>query len=156
VDGQNVHIERRDADGPPERLAAQAAELVQLKLDVMLAGGPAPREAARRAPSTIPIVAVSGSDPVREGWARSPAHPGGNVTGLTVTFPDLMPKCLELLKQAFPGVVRVAMLIVPTELRDTNEVVEETQAGARRLGLQLQVLEVRGPDDFDAAFALAR
>jgi putative tryptophan/tyrosine transport system substrate-binding protein len=156
VEGQNILIERRYADGQPDRLQALAAELVQMKVDLILAGGPGPLAAARKATSTIPIVGVSGSDPVREGWAQSLAHPGGNVTGLTVTFPELASKYLELLKQAVPGVVRVAVLLAPSELLDANAVVKEMQAGARRLGLQLQVLEVRGPGDFDAAFSLAR
>ena len=155
VEGHNVVIERRYADGRPDRLAALAAELVQLKVDVILAGGPATREAASKATSTIPIVTVSGSDPVREGWAQSLAYPGGNVTGLTVTLPGLQLKSLELLKEVFPAITRVALLIAPLEL-DAKEIVQEMEAGARRLGLQIQVLEVRGPNDFDAAFSLAR
>ncbi|MDM0050595.1 ABC transporter substrate-binding protein [Variovorax sp. J22R115] len=156
MEKKNILIELRYAEGQPDRLAAQAAELVQLNVDVLVAFGPAAREAARKATSTIPIVTVSGSDPIREGWARSFAHPGGNVTGLTVVFPELVPKCLEFLKEAFPAVVRVAVLIDPTEVVDAKEVVQEMDDGARRLGLQLQVLEVRGPNDFDAAFTLAR
>ncbi|NDZ16011.1 ABC transporter substrate-binding protein [Variovorax sp. WS11] len=152
----NILIEQRFADSRPERLAAQAADLVQLNVDVLVAFAPAAREAARKATSTIPIVTVSGSDPVREGWAQSLARPGGNVTGLTVVYPELVPKCLEVLKEAFPAVVRVAMLIDPAEIVDAKEVVQETEAGAQRLGLQLQVIEVRGPSDFDAAFRLAR
>ena len=134
VEGQNILIERRYADGRPDRLAALVAELVQLKVDVIFAGGPAPREAASKATSTIPIVTVSGSDPVSEGWARSLAHPGGNVTGLTVTFPELGPKRLELLKQAFPGIVRVAVLIAPTELLDAKEVMQNMEADAPGAG----------------------
>ena len=156
VDGKNIFIERRYADGRPDRLAALAGELVKLEVDVIYAGGPAPREAASRATSTIPIVTVSGSDPVAEGWAKSLAHPGGNVTGLTVTFPELGPKRLEVLKQAFPALVRVAMLINPVELLDAKEIVATMQVAARRLGIQLEVLEVRGPDDFDRAFSVAR
>ena len=113
VEGQNIVIERRYADGRPERLAPLAAEMVQLKVNVILAGGPGPREAVRQATKTIPIVTTSGVDPVKEGWARSLARPGGNVTGLTVTFEELHGKRLELLKQAFPGVVRVAVLFEP-------------------------------------------
>jgi len=155
VEGQNILIERRYADGRPDRLAAQAAELVQLKVDVILAGGPGPREAARNATRTIPIVTVSGADPVREGWAQSLAHPGGNVTGLTVALSELAPKCLELLKQAFPATVRVAVLLAPGDTPDAKEVLAELEAAALRLGLQLQVLEIRGPSDFDAAFGRA-
>jgi putative ABC transport system substrate-binding protein len=154
-EGQNILVERRYAGGRPDRLAAQAAELVRLKVDVILAGGPGPREAARHATRTIPIVTVSGADPVREGWARSLAHPGGNVTGLTVAYPELASKCLELLKQAFPGTVRVAVLLAPRDTPDATEVLAELEAAARRLGLQLQVIEIQGPGDFGAAFSRA-
>ena len=108
VEGRNVMFDRRYADGRPERLPALAAELVRLKVDLILTGGPATREAASQATRVIPIVAVSGSDPVREGWAESLARPGGNVTGLTVTFPELDSKRLQLLKDAFPTLERLA------------------------------------------------
>lgn len=114
VEGQNIFIERRYADGKPDRLAEQVAELVRLKVDVILAGGPATLDAARKATSSIPIVTISGSDPVRAGWAESLAHPGGNITGLTVTFPELDLKRLEILKEAFPAITRVAVI---TEFR---------------------------------------
>jgi putative ABC transport system substrate-binding protein len=153
VEGQNIVVERRYADGRPDRLAALAAELVQLKVDVILAGGPAPLEAARKATTTIPIVVVGGSDPIHEGWAKSLARPGGNVTGLTVSFPELGPKHLELLKQAQPGISRVAVVL---EILPDDDFMNELQAGARRLGLQLQVLKISGPGDIDAAFLLAR
>ncbi|MEP6740267.1 MAG: ABC transporter substrate-binding protein [Caldimonas sp.] len=153
VEGRNIRIERRYASGNPDRLAAMAEELVRLKVDVILAGGQPPREALRRATKTIPIVTLSGSDPVREGWAQSLAHPGGNVTGLTFTFPELGPKRLELLKEAAPAMSRVALLIDPV---DHVDVVRETEAAARRLGLQLEILEVHGAEDFAAAFERAR
>jgi putative ABC transport system substrate-binding protein len=154
VEGLNIVVERRYANDQQDRLAALAAELVRPKVDVILAGGPATREAARMATRTIPIVTVSGSDPVQEGWVQSLAHPGGNVTGLTVTFPELSSKSLELLKQAFPEVSCVALLRDPAEVPDA--MIERTQAGARRLGIQIEVLDVGGPSDFDAAFGLAR
>jgi putative ABC transport system substrate-binding protein len=156
VEGQNIIIERRYADNQPDRLAAMAIELVQMKVDILLTGGQPAREAARKATSTIPILTVSGSDPMREGWAQSLAHPGGNVSGLTFTFPELSPKRLELLKEAFPSIVRIAVLIDPIEVVDSPEVLRETEAGARRLGLQLQILKVHGPKDFEGAFAQAR
>ena len=142
VEGKNIVIERRYADGQPDKLAAMAAELVRLKVDVILAGGQPPREAARKATATIPIVTLSGSDPVREGWAASLARPGGNVTGITFTFPEVVPKRLELLKEAMPALARVAVLIDPIEVVDSRDVMREAEAGARGLGLQLQVLEV--------------
>jgi len=152
-EGRNILVERRYADGRPDRLAAMAAELVRMKVDVILTGGQPPREAVRKATQTIPIVTISGSDPVREGWATSLARPGGNVTGLTFTFPELGPKRLELLKEAAPSITRIAVLIDPLEVVDAPEVLQETEAGARRLGLQVRVLTVHGAKDLEAAFA---
>ena len=156
VEGRNLGFERRFADGDPQRLTAQAQELVALKVDVILAGGPAPLEAARKATQTIPIVTVSGSDPVREGWAQSLARPGGNVTGLTVTFPEIGPKSLELLKEAVPGLARMAVLRNPDEVPAPREWAARMDDAVHRLGLQVVVLEVRVPDDFEAAFRRAR
>jgi putative tryptophan/tyrosine transport system substrate-binding protein len=156
VEGRNILVERRYGDGQPERLAAMAEELVRLKVEVILAGGQPSREAARKATSTIPIVVVSGSDPVREGWAQSLARPGGNVTGFTFTFPELGPKRLELLKEALPAISRVALMIDPVEVVDFAEVLRETEAGARALGVQVQVLKVTGADGLPAAFEAAR
>jgi putative ABC transport system substrate-binding protein len=156
VEGKNIVIERRFAEGDANRLAAMAAELVRLRVDAILAAGQPTREAARKATTTIPIVTLSGSDPVREGWAESLARPGGNVTGLTFTFPELVTKRLELLKQALPALTRVAVLVDPIELVDAADVLRETAAGARHLGLQVQVLEIHGRKDLAAAFASAR
>ncbi len=153
VEGQNIFIQRRYADGNPDRLAGQVADLVRLKVDVILAGGPATLEAARNATSSIPIVTISGSDPVRAGWAESLARPGGNITGLTVTFPDLDLKRLEILKEAFPAITRVAMI---TEFRPDQRFKEERDAGARRLGLELQFIEMPRESDIDQAFTVAR
>jgi len=137
-------------------LATSAAELVRLKVDAILAGGQPAREAARKATATIPIVTLSGSDPVREGWAKSLARPGGNVTGLTFTFPELAAKRLELLKQAVPTLARIAVVIDPVEVVDAPDVLRETEAGARRLGLRMQVLEIAGRKDLESAFERAR
>lgn len=156
VEGRNLRVERRYADARPERLAQLAAELVRLKVDVIFAGGPAPLQAASKATATIPIVAVSGSDPVLEGWAQSLARPGGNVTGLTVTFPELGPKRLEMLKDAIPGLVRVAMLWAPSDLPESQKTRAVMKAGANQLALELQVIDIAGPNDFDRAFQLAR
>ena len=156
VEGQNVVIERRYADGDAALLAAAAAELAMLKVDAILAGGQPAREAARKATATIPIVTLSGSDPVREGWARSLARPGGNVTGLTFTFPELAAKRLELLKQALPTLTRIAVVIDPAEVVDAADVLRETEAGARRLGLTLQVVQIHGRKDLEQAIARAR
>jgi len=156
VEGQNIVIERRYADGNAALLATLAAELVRLRVDAILAGGQAAREAARKATATIPIVTLSGSDPIREGWAKSLARPGGNVTGLTFTFPELAPKRLELLKQALPTLTHIAVLIDPAEIVDAPDVLRETEAGARRLGLKMQVLQIHGRKDLEGAFARAR
>jgi putative ABC transport system substrate-binding protein len=156
VEGQNVRIERRYAQGRSDRLASLAAELVQLPVDVIVAAGPGPLGAARSATRTIPIVTVSGADPVRDGWASSLARPGGNVTGLTVTFPELHLKRLEVMKQAFPQIVRVVMLAHPAEAASGVAYARLTDADARRLGLLVTIVEIHGPGDFDAAFALAR
>jgi putative ABC transport system substrate-binding protein len=156
VEGQNIVIERRYADGNAALLGASAAELVRLKVDAILAGGQPAREAARKATATIPIVTLSGSDPVREGWAKTLARPGGNVTGLTFTFPELAAKRLELLKQALPLLTHIAVIIDPIEVVDATDVLRETEAGARRLGLKMQVLRIRGVDGLEDAVASAR
>ena len=156
VEGRNLVIERRHGRGKPERLSLAAKELVQMKVDVIFAGGPAPMAAAMAATRSIPIVAVGGGDPVAEGWAASLARPGGNVTGLTVVFPELGPKQLELLKEALPQLKRVALLFAPAELVDWRRLELQMLAGARQLGLDLQLLPLRREGDIDAAFAAAR
>jgi putative ABC transport system substrate-binding protein len=109
--GQNVILEYRYAEGRPERLAPLAAQLVAANVDVILAAGPGPLAAARQATTTIPIVTVGGDDPVRQGWAKTLARPGGMVTGLSVTFPELEQKRLEIMKVLLPGVSRIAMIV---------------------------------------------
>jgi putative ABC transport system substrate-binding protein len=156
VEGKTIVIERRWAGGRLDRLAAMADELVALKVDLILAAGQPARDAARKATATIPILTLSGSDPVREGWAQSLARPGGNITGLTFSFPELGPKRLELLKEATPGLSRVAVLIDPVEIVDAKDVIHETEAGAQRLGLQAHIIRVNGADGFEAGFAAAR
>ena len=110
--GQNVVLEYRYAEGRPDRLPALAAQLVSAKVDVILAAGPGPLAAARQATANIPIVTFSGSDPVPEGWAKTFARPAGIITGLSVTFPELAQKRLEIMKELLPGASRIA--IVPT------------------------------------------
>ncbi|HEY2558230.1 MAG TPA: ABC transporter substrate-binding protein [Caldimonas sp.] len=156
VEGKNLVVEWRYAAGNADRLAAMADDLVRIRVELIIAAGQPAREAARKATATIPILTLSGSDPVREGWAQSLARPGGNVTGLTFTFPELGPKRLELLHEAAPSLSRVAVLVDPVEVVDVGEVLRETEAGARRLGLRLQIVRVNGADDLEAAFASAR
>jgi putative ABC transport system substrate-binding protein len=148
--GQNVVLEYRYADGRPERLATLATQLVAANVDVILAAGPGPLAAARQATTTIPIVTVAGSDPVREGWAKTLARPGGMVTGLSVTFPELEPKRLEIMKVLLPGVSRIAMIVAPLERGvEGSDISVDTAAAAKRMGLQLQRFPVRSASDLD-------
>jgi putative tryptophan/tyrosine transport system substrate-binding protein len=153
VEGRNTVIEWRFAEERMERFPDLAAELVRLKVDliVTVAGAPAAR-AAKQATTTIPIVAVAISDPVGQGLVASLARPGGNVTGLATLFPELAMKRLGLLKETLPGVSRVAVLW--NAANPANVLIfRGVQAAARSLGVTLQSREVRGPDDFEAAFA---
>src|SRR6266566_5394948 len=122
VEGRNVAIEYRDAEGKPERLPALAAELVALKVDVIVTGGGAQAAlAAKQATSALPIVFAATADPVGSGLVTSLARPGGNVTGLSLIFPELVGKCLEQIKQAVPGVSRVAVLWQPGAYGERTE-----------------------------------
>ena len=152
VEGQNIAIEYRYAEGAEdERLLNLAAGLVQLKVDVMLTGGTTATQAAKNATTTIPIVMTSVTDPVGTGLVTSLAHPGGNVTGLS-NLSELSGKQLELLKEAFPKVTRVAVLWDPTNAANAR-LLGEMKVAAGGLRITLQPLEVRGPDDFEPAFS---
>ena len=155
VEGRNVAIEYRDAGGKFERLPALAAELVALKVDVILAGATPQALAAKQATKTIPIVVASATDPVTDGLVTSLAQPGGNVTGLSFLAPELVGKRLELLKQAVPGVGQVAVLWQPGGAgeRTQKDMLKEAEVAARALGVRLQFVEARGPADFDRAFS---
>jgi len=154
VEGKNILIEYRYAEGKLERLPDLAAELVQLKVDVIATAGSAVG-AAKKASATIPIVFGAALDPVGSGIVSSLARPGGNITGLSVMAPDLDGKRLELLKEAFPKVARVAFLWQPGNVRG-NDPLTDMEAAAKALGLKLQSLPVRGLDDFESAFARAK
>jgi ABC-type uncharacterized transport system substrate-binding protein len=155
VEGRNVVIEYRDAEGKPERLPALAAELVALKVGVIVAPGTLAALAAKQATRTIPIVFPVVGDPVTDGLVTSLARPRGNVTGLSNRTPELVGKCLELLTQAVPGVSRVAVLWLPggAPERTEQDMLREAEVAARALGARLQVVEARGPADFDRAFS---
>ena len=155
VEGKNIFIEYRYADGKPERLHDLAAELVRLKVDIIVTIGPGPTLAAKKASGTIPIVFAGASDPVGTGLVSSLAQPGGNITGLSLMVPDLDGKRLELLKEAFPKVARVALLWQPSGSRG-NLPLTELEPVAKALGLKLISLEVRSLDDFEGAFARAK
>src|SRR5229473_6962912 len=155
VESRNVVIEYRSAEGKFERLPALAAELVALKVDVIVAPNTVAALAAEQATKTIPIVFATAGDPVGSGLVTSLARPGGNVTGLSILAPELVGKGLELLKQAVPGVSRVAVLWQPGGVpeRPDRDMRKEVEVAARALGVRLQFIEARGPDDFDRAFS---
>ncbi len=154
VEGRNVVIESRDAEGKLERFPALAAELVALKVDVIVAISVPGGLAAKQATKTIPIVSVAG-ELVTSGLVTSLARPGGNVTGLSMLSPELVGKCLELLTQAVPGVSRVAGLWQPGAVSERTEkdILKGAEVAARSLGVRLQFVEARGPEDFDRAFS---
>jgi putative tryptophan/tyrosine transport system substrate-binding protein len=149
-EGKNIAIEHRYADGRLERLSDLAAEVIRLKIDVILALGAPAALAAKQATTTIPIV-MTGGDPVRAGIVASLARPGGNVTGLSDSTVDVSTKRLELLKEVVPKLSRVAILWNP--LNPTNPLqLEDTQAAAAALSMTVYAVEVKGVDDFDRAF----
>jgi putative tryptophan/tyrosine transport system substrate-binding protein len=154
IEGRNLTIAYRSADGKFDRLRELAAELVRLKVDVIVAVPTVSAVAAKRATQTIPIVFTHVSDPVGSGLVPGLARPAGNVTGFTHVNVGLTPKRLEFLKEAIPNVSRVVALWHPGGLGERTEeiLLKETETGARAFGMQLQFLEVRGPDDFDRAF----
>jgi len=151
VEGRNIVIEYRYAEGKLDRLPALAAELVRLRVDVIVTAGPLPTRAAKEATTTIPIVMAQDADPVGTGSVASLPRPGGNVTGLSQMGTELTGKRLELLKEMVPKLSRVAVLWNPGGAGSTLNW-KELQLPARQLGIQLHSLEVRGPDDFEKAF----
>jgi len=155
VEGRNVVIEYRYAEGKSQRLPALAAELVALKVDVILAVTTLEAQAAKHATSTLPIVFATATDPVTSGLVTGLARPGGNVTGLSLLFPELVSKCLEQLKQGVPGVSRVAVLWQPGAVgeRTEKDILKGAEVAARALGVRLQFVEARGPADVGRAFS---
>ena len=155
IEGQNIAIEYRYSEGKLDRLPELAAELVPLKVDVIVAaGGDGLILAAKNATKTIPIVMVgTGSDPVKAGFVVSLARPGGNITGITLLSRELGGKRLELLKEAVPKVARVAVLYDPAVSGAALEVKEVLPVAARALGLTIRSWEVRDADGFDKVFA---
>jgi len=139
VEGQNIVIEYRSADGKIERLPGPATELARLKVDLIVAPSTPAARAAQQATTTIPIVAPAMSDPVGDGLVAILARPGGNITGLTILSHELVPKRLEFFNEALPPVTRVAALWTPGELseRTTRDMLKGTEAAAWTLGVQL-------------------
>ena len=152
VEGQNIAIESRWAEGKYDRYPALAADLVRLKVDVIVAMSGAATQAAQQATRTIPIVMSLVNDPVGSGLVPSLAHPGGNITGTSVMSPDLIGKQLQLLKEVVPKVSRVAFLRHPANPASAANL-REAEAAARGLGVRLQTLEARNPQEIDSAFA---
>jgi|RhiMetdeSRZDD1v2_1073273.scaffolds.fasta_scaffold421068_2 ABC-type uncharacterized transport system substrate-binding protein len=153
IEGRNIAIEYRSAEGKADRLPDLAAELVRLNVDVILSTGGTPgAQAAKKATGTIPIVFTSSGDPIATGLVASLARPGGNVTGLSRVGPDLAVKKVELFKEILPKITRVGFIWNPANPANALAL-KETEAAAREVHWQLQSVEVRGPDEFEAAFS---
>ena len=151
VEGKNIVIEFRWAEGRYDRLPDLAAELVRLRVDVLVTGGTAGVRAAKQATTTIPIVMTTSGDAVSSGLVASLARPGGNVTGSTFFVPELMAKRLELLKEAMPRTARVAVLVNADDPSHVP-VLKAMESTARSLKIEIQKFEVRRPSEFESAF----
>jgi len=154
AEGKDIVIEYRFAEGKLDRLSELAAELVRLKVEVLVTAGPAPTRAAKEASATIPIVMVQDPDPVGNGFVGSLARPGGNITGLSSLTADLSGKRLELLKEILPKLSRVAVFETSTNTGNAQQL-KETELAAGAFGVKLQHLDVLGPKDIETAFRAA-
>jgi putative tryptophan/tyrosine transport system substrate-binding protein len=154
VEGQDIAIEYRYAEGKLDRFPALAAELVRLKVDVILTGTSAGTRSAKEATATIPIVMAQDGDPVGNGFVASLARPGGNITGLSSLAPEISGKRLELLKEIGPKFSRVAVF-GNSASPGTAQSLKESELAAGAFGVQLQYLDVRNPKDIETAFAAA-
>jgi ABC-type uncharacterized transport system substrate-binding protein len=154
VEGKNIVVEWRFAEGKADRLPGLAAELVRLKVEVIVTSGPAATRAAKEATVTIPIVTAQDPDPVGDGLVASLARPGGNITGLSTLAPEISGKRLELVKEIVPRLSRVAVLGSSTTPGNA-QALKESELAARALGVQLQFLDVRGAKDIEPAFRAA-
>ena len=154
IDGKNIMIEWKSADGKVDRLAALVAELVRLKVAVIVSAGATGTRTAKQATTTIPIVMAQGPDPVGNGLVASLARPGGNVTGLSSLTADLSGKRLELLKEILPKLSHVAVFETSTSAGNTRQL-GETELAARAFGVTLQYLDVKGANDIETAFRAA-
>ena len=152
VEGKNIVVERRYGESKTERIAEVAAELVRMKVDVIVTSSDEAIAAVKRQTQTIPIVMTASTDPVATGFVASLAHPGGNVTGLTTISPELSAKRLELLNEAVPGLSRAAIMWDP-DIRGGLLEYKATEEAARSLRLQLQSVEVTHADDLERAFS---
>jgi putative tryptophan/tyrosine transport system substrate-binding protein len=153
VEGKNIAIEKRWAEGKFERLPDLAAELVRLKVDIIVSVVTQASLAAKNATRTIPIVMVAPGDPLGSGLVANLARPGGNVTGPSSMYSDLVVKQLEVLKEIVPGLSRVAVLWNPANAAWQAQMLKATEVAATALRLQVQLVEARGPDELEGAFA---
>ena len=151
VEDKNIVIEWRYAEGKLDRLPALAAELVRLKVDVIVSGGSTATRPAKEATNTTPIVMAQDTDPVGSGFVASLARPGGNITGLATLAPELSGKQLELMKEIVPRLSRVAVLGSSTRSGNAQSV-KETELAAEAFGVKLQSLDIQSPKDFESAF----
>jgi ABC-type uncharacterized transport system substrate-binding protein len=154
VEGKNIVIELRSAEAKLDQLPALAAELVRLKVDVIVTGGPLPTRSAKEATSTIPIVMAFDTDPVGNRFVASLARPGGNITGLSDFAPEISGKGLELLKETVPRLSRVAVLGTSTRPGNAQSL-KESELAAVSLRVKLQQLDVLSPKDIETAFRAA-
>jgi putative tryptophan/tyrosine transport system substrate-binding protein len=155
VEGKNIVIESRWARGKIERVPELAAELVRLKVDVIVTGGPSVNRFAKEATVTIPIVLAFDNDPVGNGFAASLARPGGNITGFSTEYPEISGKQLELLKEIIPKLSRVAVLGNSTQPGNPQEL-REVELAAKAFGVKLQYLDILSSKDIETAFQAAR
>ena len=155
IEGQNLAIEQRDGDWKPDRLPALAAELVGLKVDIIVAWSTPAAQAAKQATKSIPIIAAVMADPVGDELVSSLARPGGNITGTTFLGPELVAKRLQLLRDVVPGLARVAALLHPHAYGEQTmaNVVKDIEDAARTLGMQLQLVPADSPDEIASAFS---
>jgi putative ABC transport system substrate-binding protein len=155
IEGKDIVVEYRYAHDNLERLREYAAELVRLKVDIIVTGGAISTRPAKEAAGTIPIVMAYESDPVGSGLVTSLARPGGNITGLTSSAGELNGKRLELLKEAIPKLSRVAVIRNPG-MSNAAQALKDAQIAAQSMKLSIQPLEVKGPDDLEGVFAAAK
>jgi len=154
LEGKNIVIEWRSAEGKPDRVPALAAELVRLKVEILVTGGPQSTRPAREATSTIPIVMAFDNDPVGNGFVVSLARPGGNITGLSTLAPELNGKQLELLKEVVPRLSRVAILGDST-IPGNVQALKEMESAAGALAVKILHLDIQTPKDLDSVFRAA-
>jgi len=152
IEGKNLVVESRFADNKLERLPGLAAELVQLKLDAIVSGNTSPTSARQKATTNIPIIMTNDPDPVAAGFVKSLAHPGGNITGLSIAALDISPKLLEMLRSMTPKLSSVAVLVNPANASH-SPIVKSIEAAAQKIGVTIVALEARNSKEIEDGFA---